>query len=79
LSPRLREAVVLRYGHGLTYREIADVMGCPQKTADPPKGNRGVTENGTECLGGTEHVTRTGLCNNRSYHQGVTRKGYAIP
>ncbi len=34
LSPRLREAVVLRYGHGLTYREIADVMDCPQKTAE---------------------------------------------
>ena len=34
LSPRLREAVVLRYGHGLTYREIAEVMGCPQKTAE---------------------------------------------
>lgn len=34
LSPRLREAIVLRYGHGLTYREIADVMGCPQKTAE---------------------------------------------
>jgi RNA polymerase sigma-70 factor (ECF subfamily) len=34
LTPCLREAVVLRYGHGLTYREIADVMGCPQKTAE---------------------------------------------
>lgn len=34
LSPRLREAIVLRYGHGLTYREIADVMNCPQKTAE---------------------------------------------
>lgn len=34
LSPRLREAVVLRYGHGLTFREIAEVMGCPQKTAE---------------------------------------------
>lgn len=34
LTPRLREAVVLRYGHGLTYREIADVMGCPPKTAE---------------------------------------------
>lgn len=34
LSPQLREAVVLRYGHGLTYREIADVMDCPQKTAE---------------------------------------------
>lgn len=34
LSPRLREAIVLRYGHGLTYREISEVMGCPQKTAE---------------------------------------------
>lgn len=34
LSPRLREAVVLRYGHGLTYREIAEIMHCPPKTAE---------------------------------------------
>lgn len=34
LTPPLREAVVLRYGHGLTYREIADVMDCPPKTAE---------------------------------------------
>lgn len=34
LSPRLREAVVLRYGHGLTYREIAEIMNCPPKTAE---------------------------------------------
>ncbi|MBZ0281186.1 MAG: RNA polymerase sigma factor [Anaerolineae bacterium] len=34
LTPRLREAVVLRYGHGLTYREMAEVIGCPQKTAE---------------------------------------------
>lgn len=34
LSAVLREAVVLRYGHGLTYREIAEVMDCPQKTAE---------------------------------------------
>jgi RNA polymerase sigma-70 factor (ECF subfamily) len=34
LSPRLREAIVLRYGHGLTYREIAEIMECPQKTAE---------------------------------------------
>jgi len=34
LSPRLREAIVLRYGQGLTYREIAAVVGCPQKTAE---------------------------------------------
>ncbi|NWG15031.1 MAG: RNA polymerase sigma factor [Chloroflexi bacterium] len=34
LSPALRESVILRYGHGLTYREMAAVMGCPQKTAE---------------------------------------------
>lgn len=34
LTPPLREAVILRYGHGLTYREIAEVMDCPQKTAE---------------------------------------------
>ncbi len=34
LSPRLREAVALRYGQGLTFREMADVLGCPQKTAE---------------------------------------------
>lgn len=34
LSSRLREAVVLRYGHGLTYREMAEVLSCPQKTAE---------------------------------------------
>ncbi len=34
LSPLLREAVVLRYGHALTYREIAEVMDCPPKTAE---------------------------------------------
>lgn len=34
LSPRLREAIVLRYGHGMTYREMADVIGCPAKTAE---------------------------------------------
>lgn len=34
LSPILREAVVLRYGHGLTYREMAGIMDCPQKTAE---------------------------------------------
>ena len=34
LSPRLREAVALRYGQGLTYREMAEVLGCPQKTAE---------------------------------------------
>jgi RNA polymerase sigma-70 factor (ECF subfamily) len=34
LTPPLREAIVLRYGHGLTYREIAEVMRCPAKTAE---------------------------------------------
>lgn len=34
LTPRLREAIVLRYGQGLTYREMADVIGCPPKTAE---------------------------------------------
>lgn len=34
LPAMLREAVVLRYGHGLTYREIAEVMDCPPKTAE---------------------------------------------
>jgi RNA polymerase sigma-70 factor, ECF subfamily len=34
LSPILREAVVLRYGHGLTYREMAEIINCPQKTAE---------------------------------------------
>jgi len=34
LSPRLREAIVLRYAHGLMYREMAEIMGCPQKTAE---------------------------------------------
>jgi RNA polymerase sigma-70 factor, ECF subfamily len=34
LSPRLREAIVLRYGHGLTYREIAETLDCPRKTVE---------------------------------------------
>lgn len=34
LSPRLREAVALRYGQGLTYREMAEVLDCPPKTAE---------------------------------------------
>jgi RNA polymerase sigma-70 factor (ECF subfamily) len=34
LSPRLREAVVLRYFEGMTYREMGEVLGCPQKTAE---------------------------------------------
>nr|MBN1229819.1 sigma-70 family RNA polymerase sigma factor [Anaerolineae bacterium] len=34
LNPKLRVAVVLRYFDGLTYREMADVLRCPQKTAE---------------------------------------------
>jgi RNA polymerase sigma-70 factor (ECF subfamily) len=34
LTPKLREAVVLRYFDGLSYREMAAVLGCPQKTAE---------------------------------------------
>ncbi len=34
LAPKLREAVALRYFDGLSYREMADVLGCPQKTAE---------------------------------------------
>lgn len=34
LTPPLREAIVLRYGHDLTYREIAEIMRCPAKTAE---------------------------------------------
>lgn len=34
LSAILREAVILRYGHGLTYREMAEILDCPQKTAE---------------------------------------------
>ena len=34
LSPRLREAVALRYGQGLTYREMGDILNVPPKTAE---------------------------------------------
>jgi RNA polymerase sigma-70 factor (ECF subfamily) len=34
LSPKLREAIVLRYFDGLSYREMAEVLACPQKTAE---------------------------------------------
>jgi RNA polymerase sigma-70 factor (ECF subfamily) len=34
LSPKLREAIVLRYFDGLSYREMAEVLNCPQKTAE---------------------------------------------
>ena len=33
LSPRQREAVLLRYWAGHTYREMAEIMGCPVPTA----------------------------------------------
>jgi RNA polymerase sigma-70 factor (ECF subfamily) len=33
LSPRLREAVFLRYWAGHTYREMAEIMDCPVPTA----------------------------------------------
>ncbi len=33
LSPRLREAVVLRYWAGHTYQEMAKIMNCPVPTA----------------------------------------------
>ncbi|MBN1311264.1 MAG: sigma-70 family RNA polymerase sigma factor [Anaerolineae bacterium] len=34
LSPKLREAIVLRYFDGLSYREMAEVLNCPHKTAE---------------------------------------------
>lgn len=34
LSPKLREAITLRYFEGLTYREMAEVLDCPLKTAE---------------------------------------------
>jgi len=34
LPSQLREAVILRYGHSLTFREVAEVMDCPPKTAE---------------------------------------------
>jgi RNA polymerase sigma-70 factor (ECF subfamily) len=33
LAPRLREAIVLRYWAEHTYREIAQILGCPVPTA----------------------------------------------
>jgi len=32
LDPELREIVELKFFAGLTFREIADVTGCPQGT-----------------------------------------------
>lgn len=34
LSPKLREAAVLRYFEGLTYREIGQILDIPRKTAE---------------------------------------------
>jgi RNA polymerase sigma-70 factor (ECF subfamily) len=34
LSSKLREAIVLRYFDGLSYREMAEVLDCPHKTAE---------------------------------------------
>ncbi len=33
LTPLLREAIVLRHWGGHTYEEIAEIVGCPMKTA----------------------------------------------
>jgi RNA polymerase sigma-70 factor (ECF subfamily) len=33
LNPQLREAITLRYWGGHTYQEIADITGCPLRTA----------------------------------------------
>lgn len=33
LSPKLREAILLRYWAGHTYREMADILDCPIPTA----------------------------------------------
>jgi len=33
LSPMLREAIILRHWSGHTYQEIAEIVGCPMKTA----------------------------------------------
>jgi RNA polymerase sigma-70 factor (ECF subfamily) len=33
LKPQLREAIILRYWSGQTYREMAEILGCPLPTA----------------------------------------------
>jgi RNA polymerase sigma-70 factor (ECF subfamily) len=34
LSPRLHEAIVLRYTQQLTYKEMSAILNCPEKTAE---------------------------------------------
>jgi RNA polymerase sigma-70 factor (ECF subfamily) len=34
LSPKLRETAILRYYHGLRYKEIGNILGIPPKTAE---------------------------------------------
>lgn len=34
LSPKLRETAILRYYHGLRYKEIGGILGIPPKTAE---------------------------------------------
>jgi RNA polymerase sigma-70 factor (ECF subfamily) len=34
LSPKLRETAILRYYHGLCYKEIGDILSIPPKTAE---------------------------------------------
>jgi RNA polymerase sigma-70 factor (ECF subfamily) len=34
LSDKLREAAILRYYHGLRYKEIGEILGVPAKTAE---------------------------------------------
>lgn len=53
LKPALREAVVLRYAHGLTYREVAEIMDCPPKTAESRV--RLAHESLRKALGGAGH------------------------
>jgi RNA polymerase sigma-70 factor (ECF subfamily) len=33
LKPQLREAIILRYWSGQTYREMSEILGCPLPTA----------------------------------------------
>ncbi len=63
LSPRLREAVALRYGQGLTYREMAAIIDCPQKTAESRVrlGARAAAS-GDERGGSRQHWKNCGMC-----------------